>query len=133
MGGKNIALEGIVVRGLGEGSYFMSMKHYKKEIKKKLGFEAYPGTLNIKIKKPTVNIIKKIKSIEIKGYTKQGKEFHGAHCFLAKVKDIKGSIIMPHKNKHSKDIIEFIAPVHLKSELKIKNGDKVKIEIVNQR
>ena len=29
-------LEGIIVAGLGEGAYFMSMEHYKKEIKEKL-------------------------------------------------------------------------------------------------
>ena len=44
-------LKGTIIKGLGEGAYFMSMGHYKKEIKKKLGFDAYPGTLNIKIKK----------------------------------------------------------------------------------
>ena len=49
MGGNNKVLSGIVVKGLGEGSFFMSMGHYKKEIKKKLGFNAYEGTLNIKI------------------------------------------------------------------------------------
>ena len=44
-------------------------------------------------------------------------------------KNVNGSIIVPHLTKH-KDIIEFIAPVHLKSELKLKDGDKVKVELI---
>ena len=37
---------------------------------------------------------------------------------------------MPDINKHE-DIMEFIAPVHLKSELKLADGDKIKIELIN--
>ena len=51
MSGNSKIIDGTVVTGLGEGAFFMSMDHYKKEIKNKLGFDAYPGTLNIKISK----------------------------------------------------------------------------------
>ena len=36
MGGGNADISGIIVKGLGEGAVFMSMPHYKNEIKKKL-------------------------------------------------------------------------------------------------
>ena len=54
-------MEGIVTSGLGEGYFFMSMEHYKKEIKEKLGFEAYPGTLNLKIDEEQIDSLKKIR------------------------------------------------------------------------
>ena len=126
--GGSISLRGVVVRGLGEGAYFMSMQHYKNEIKKKLGFEAYPGTLNLKITKKQMNSLKKIKGIGIKGFKKNNKSFGGADCYKAKIKNVDGAIILPHLTKH-KDIVEIIAPVHLKSELKIKDGYKIKIEL----
>ena len=34
MGGGNADISGIIVKGLGEGAVFMSMPHYKQEIKK---------------------------------------------------------------------------------------------------
>ena len=68
-----ISLSGIIVRGLGEGAYFMSMQHYKDEIKKKLGFETYPGTLTLKITKKQTDSLKKIKVIGIKGFKKNNK------------------------------------------------------------
>ena len=129
MNSKNLVLNGVIVRGLGEGTYFMSMQHYQKEIKKKLGFDAYPGTLNLKVGKKQADILKKFAPIKIDGFKKNNKTFGGVDCYRAKIKNIDGSIIVPHLTKH-KDVIEFIAPVHLKSKLKLKDGDKIKIELV---
>ena len=120
---------GTITRGLGEGTFFMSMQHYKKEIKKKLGFDAYPGTLNLKVLKKHMDLLKNIVPIKISGFRSRNKTFGGANCYRARIKNIKGSIIIPDLTKH-KDIIEFIAPVHLKSELKLKDKDKVKIELI---
>ena len=129
MGGKNITLSGTIVKGLGEGAFFMSMPHYKNEIKKKLGFEAYPGTLNVKITEKKFSSLKNNLPVGIKGYKKGRKTFGGANCRKAKIKSINGAIIMPDINKH-KDIVEFIAPVHVKSNLKLKNGDKITITLI---
>ena len=124
-----VVLEGTITRGLGEGAYFMSMEYYKKEIKKKLGFDAFPGTLNIKTDKESIDLFKKINPIIIAGFKKDGNTFGGVNCYMAKINDIEGSIIMPHINKHKDNIIEFIAPVNLKSKSNIQDGDKVKIEL----
>ena len=128
MGGKNITLSGTIVKGLGEGAFFMSMPHYKNEIKKKLGFGAYPGTLNAKVTEKIFNSLKNSLPVKIIGFKKGRKTFGGANCRKAKIKSINGAIIMPDINKH-KDILEFIAPVHIKSALKLKNGDKINIII----
>lgn len=129
MSHKKITFNGTIIRGFGEGAYFMSMRHYQKEIREKLGFKAYPGTLNLKVSKKQLMSLKETKPIKIKGYKSSNKLFGGANCYKAKIKNIKGSIIIPDLTKH-KDVIEFIAPVHIKSELKIKEGDKIKIELI---
>ena len=130
MNSKNLIMDGTIVHGLGEGTYFMMMQHYKNEIKKKLGFDAYPGTLNLKIYKENINILKNINSIKINGFESGNKKFGGIDCYKARIKNIYGSIIIQHLTKHKNNIIEFIAPVHLKSELKLKNGDKIKVELL---
>ena len=123
-------MEGIVTRGLGEGSFFISMEHYKKEIKGKLGFDAYPGTLNLKVDEKQIELLKKSIPIRINSNKTDNKALHGANCYKARINNINGSIIIPDINKHEEDIIEFIAPVNLKSELNIKDGDKVIIELI---
>ena len=67
--------------------------------------------------------------IEINGFKQKNKTFGGVDCYKAKIKKIQGAIIIPHLTKH-KNIIEFIAPIHLKSELKLKDGDKIKVELL---
>lgn len=130
MENKSIVLSGVLARGLGEGTFFLSMSHYKKEIRKKLGFNAYPGTMNLKIGKKQTDFLKDVVPIKIKGFKKGNKILGGANCYRAKIKNIYGSIIVPELTKHKKNIIEFIAPVHLKSELQLKDGDKIKIELI---
>ena len=130
MGGENTIVNGTIVKGLGEGAFFMSMEHYKNEIKKKLGFDAYPGTLNVKITEKGFNSLKNNLVIKIEGCTKNKKTFGGANCRKAKIKSINGAVIMPDINKH-RDILEFIASVHIKSTLKLKDGDKIIIKLKN--
>ncbi len=127
MGDKNVFV-GCIIRGLGEGTYFMSMQHYRDEFKKKLGFNAYPGTLNLKITKKEFESLKNKLNIKIGGFKLKNKIFGAVNCCKAKIKNINGAIIIPELTKH-KNIIEFIAPVHMKSGLKLKDGDKVRVEI----
>ena len=119
-----LIFEGILVSGLGEGAYFLSMEHYKGEIKKKLGFEAYPGTLNIKIEGSSISL-NKLVPVRLSGFRSGNKEFGGASCYHGKILDIAGAVIIPDVNKHGEDIVEFIAPVFLRS--KLKDGDAVKL------
>ena len=125
----NNIISGVVSIGLGEGAYFISMPHYKNEIRKKLGFDAYPGTLNLKVEGNQINLLKKNKPIKINGIKKNNRIFGQVDCYRAKINNINGSIIIPHLTKH-KNIIEFIAPVHLKTKLRLKNGDKIKIYLL---
>ena len=125
------SVKGAIVSGLGEGAYFMSMEHYKQEIKKILGFEAYPGTLNIKIKENRDELLKNTNTIKITGYTLNNKTFGGASCSKAKIKSINGAIIVPDINKTPQNILEFIAPVHIKSALNLNDNDEVEINFIN--
>lgn len=120
---------GTIVKGIGEGALFMSMEHYKGEIKKKLSFNAYQGTLNLKVKEKDVELLKDFTPIRIDGFKSGRKKYGGANCYRARIKNINGAVIIPDMNKLPKNIIEFIAPVHVKSKLKLKEGDKVKIKL----
>ncbi len=125
---KKIAIDGIVARGMGEGAFFMSMGHYQDEIKEKVGFTAYPGTLNLKVVKKQKDSLETFDKIRIDGFKKDNKTFGGADCYKARIEKVNGAIIIPHLTRH-KEVIEFIAPVHVRTELKLRDGDKVKVEL----
>lgn len=126
----DMVFEGIVTSGLGKGAVFMSINYYKEMIKEKLGFEAYPGTLNLLIDNEQLNTLKKIDTMRIDGFKKDGKTFGGARCYKIKINNIDGSIIIPDLTEHEENMVEVIAKVNLKSELQIKDGDKVKIQLI---
>jgi len=122
--GKTI--RGIVTDGLGEGKFFMSLPHYKQEIKKKIGFLAFPGTLNMKVDKDQFGLLDRKDSIFISGFEENEKKFGSVSCFKAKIGNISGAIIVPEISKH-KDILEFISDKNLRVELGLKNNDGLEI------
>lgn len=50
--GQKLSFKGRVTTGLGEGQYYISLEGYRKQFIDKLGFEPYPGTLNLQLKEP---------------------------------------------------------------------------------
>jgi len=127
----DVVFEGIVTSGLGKGAVFMSIDYYKDSVKEKLGFEPYIGTLNLRVEKRQTSLLNDFDAIRIEGIKKDDKSFGGATCYKVKINDIDAAIIIPDLTEHDLDTIEIIAPVNLKSELKIKDGDKVNIELMN--
>jgi riboflavin kinase len=45
----SVTFEGTIFTGLGEGAYYIGKEHYRKQFIEKLGFDPYPGTLNLKL------------------------------------------------------------------------------------
>ena len=121
--------EGTVVSGLGKGAVFVAIDYYKSQIKEKLGFVPYHGTLNIITNKNNAAVLEKINPIRIERFKKGGKTYGGVSCYKITIGLTKGAIIIPDLTEHE-DIIEIIAPVNLKSALKIKDGDRIKVELV---
>ena len=122
--------EGTVFSGLGKGAVFIAIDYYKAQIKEKLSFAPYHGTLNIITNKNNAAILEKINPIRIESFKKGGRTYGGANCYKVIIGAIKGAIIIPDLTKHEENMVEIIAPVNLKSALKIKDGDKVKVELV---
>ncbi|XRO77142.1 CTP-dependent riboflavin kinase [Methanocaldococcus sp. 10A] len=124
-------IEGIIASGLGEGRYFLSLSPYKEAFKNILGFEPYEGTLNLKLNKEFD--INKFKYIEIEDFEFNGKKYFGVRILPIKIlinnKEIEGAIVSPKKTYHSKDIIEIVAPIKLREQYNLKDGDVIKILI----
>ena len=124
-----IGFEGIITSGLGKGAVFLSIDYYKDNIREKLGFEPYLGTLNLEVGKEQQQL-RAIAPIRIESFKKNGKAYGGASCYKIKINNINAAIIVPDLTEHEENMIEIIAPVNLKSKLKVEDGDKVKIELV---
>ena len=131
-----IDFEGRIITGMGEGAYYMSLDGYKKQFKEKLGYEPYPGTLNIKLNSMLFVEAKKemlkYPSINIEGFSDQSRTFGWVKCYPASINDsknINSSILILERTHYDDSIIELIAPFSIKEQFSLKNGDYVKLKV----
>ncbi|MDO9096711.1 MAG: DUF120 domain-containing protein, partial [Candidatus Methanoperedens sp.] len=124
-------LSGKVITGLGEGQYYISLEGYRTQFREKLGFDPYPGTLNLKLDSQSIEIRKKISAnTMISGFTDHNRTFGSGSCFNVRISDIKGAVITPERTHYPEDIIEVIAPLNLRDYLNIKDGSVVHVEVI---
>ena len=125
---KKQSISGILFTGEGEGRYYMSIPRYKSQIKEKLGFTPFPGTLNIRGNSEDIDsFLFPLQSIEIPEFQTPTREFGSIACYNVDVEGIKGAIVIPQRTRYGKDVMEIIAPVNLRAKLKLKDGDRVRV------
>jgi riboflavin kinase len=126
-----IKLLGIVVSGLGEGSYYMRQDGYRRQFKRVLGFNPYPGTFDLKLSGESIElkgILESSPGKRIDGFKTRERTFGPVKYFLAKLRGMRVAIVLPTRSTHS-DIIELIAAKNIRKALKLKDGDKVEVEV----
>ncbi|MBS7614320.1 CTP-dependent riboflavin kinase [Candidatus Bathyarchaeota archaeon] len=129
-----VTIEGTVFSGLGEGAYYVTRPHYRKQFIEKLGFDPYPGTLNIKITNELDLRMRReldtYDGITIEGYTNQDRTYGAGKCFKAIINNReKGAVVIALRTHYDNSVIEVLAPTNLRKSLKLKDGNKVKLEV----
>ena len=130
----SVTLEGTVFTGLGEGAYYISKEHYRKQFTEKLGFDPYPGTLNLKLSTDydikTRMELDAYPAIEIAGFQNEDRTFGLVKCYPAIIDNkVKGALVTALRSHYDVSVLEIIAPTCLRKQLNLKDGNKVKVEI----
>ena len=133
----SVTLEGTVFTGLGEGAYYVTKEHYRQQIVEKLGFEPYPGTLNMKLTSDydikTRMELDAYPAIEVKGFKNEDRTFGLVKCYPAIIGGtVKGALITALRGHYDASVLEIIAPFCLRKQLGLKDGNKVKVEVYPQ-
>jgi riboflavin kinase len=130
-----VTLEGTVFTGLGEGAYYTAKEHYKEQFIEKLGFEPYPGTLNLKLTADydikTRTELEAYPAIEVEGFRNEDRTFGIVKCYPVMIGNkIRGAIITALRTHYDVSVLEILAPVCLRKHLNLKDGNKVKVEVL---
>ena len=133
----SVIMEGIVFTGLGEGAYYISKEHYRQQFVEKLGFDPYPGTLNLKLSTDydlkTRAELEAYPAIEIQGFRNEDRTFGTVKSYPARIGNkVKGALIFALRSHYDRSVLEIVSPVNLRKHLNLKDGQKLKVEVLTK-
>jgi riboflavin kinase len=131
-----LAFEGKVISGMGEGAYYMSLDGYRKQFKNKLGYNPYPGTLNVKLVDQVFRNAKrelsKFPSIFIEGFSDNTRTYGWAKCYLAVINNnalMNAAVLLLERTHYDDSMLEVIAPCSIKQSIGVQNGDPISLKV----
>ena len=125
---ERIELSGTVFSSRGDGKKFIELPWVKRQIKEKLGFTPYLGTLNLKLTEENAKrrkLLEKASAVKIQpasGYC------NGA-LFKAFIGTLECAIVIPEVAGYPKNVLEIIAAVNLREQLKLEDGSEVTVTV----
>ena len=132
---REVVFEGTLFSGIGEGAWYVSQAGYRRQFAEKLGFDPFPGTLNLRLRREYENerrLLETIPRIQIDGFRDGERTFGPVTCYKAKINDTEdGALISAVRTHYAGDVIELIAPSNLRARLGLKDGDLVKARILS--
>ncbi len=132
---SDVELKGKVISGMGEGSYYMSLKGYTKQFKSKIGYIPFPGTLNVKLyQKEYLEAIQQFDDLDgrkINSFSDGKRTYGWVKCFPAKLnRTINCQLIRLERTHYDNSIIELISKNSICNTANLKLGSKVSIKII---
>ena len=143
-GRRSLTLRGRVTSGMGEGRHYISLSGYMEQFRERLGYEPFPGTLNVELDKESARSragLRSIDGVPIDGWEDEERTFGPATCYPASVRQSNGNrtdgdrnvdlahVIVPDRTHHDEESLELIAPDKLRTVLDLEDGDNVIVEI----
>lgn len=133
-----LELHGAITTGMGEGRHYVTLPGYKIQFEEKLGYDPYPGTLNVALtakSKRERSILASLEGIDITEWEDEERTYGGATCYPAVVDAVDGPafngahVIVPDRTHHDSDELELIAPERIRDELGLLDGDEVSVYV----
>jgi len=147
----SVELAGEITSGMGEGRHYISLPGYMEQFRERLGYEPFPGTLNVDLDPESVRAragMAALDPIGIDGWEDDERTYGPAVCYPATVEvsadaDDEGDdaspvtherthVIAPERTHHDEDQLEVIAPVKLRDELDLADGDELHVHVTER-
>ncbi|MFB6267568.1 MAG: DUF120 domain-containing protein [Halodesulfurarchaeum sp.] len=133
-----LRLRGEVTSGMGEGRHYISLPGYNRQFEEKLGYDPYPGTLNLDLTARSQrerSAMDSFEGIDIEAWEDEERTYGAARCYPATVMTggdatfERAHVIVPARTHHDDTQLEVIAPEKLRDELGLLDGDEVIVRV----
>jgi len=140
-GPRTIELSGTITRGMGEGQHYISLPGYMEQFREKLGYEPYPGTVNVTMSDESVRrraALRGFETVHVEGWEDEDRTFGPASCYPATLETSDGDryeethVIVPDRTHYDEDRLELIAPDRLRDGLGLEDGDRVHVYVTER-
>jgi len=136
-GHRPITLHGWVTGGMGEGRHYISLPGYMEQFRERLGYEPFPGTLNVDLEEAAVreqSALDAVDAVPIDGWEDDQRTYGPAVCYPARLEADAGMydrahVIAPERTHHDEDHVEVITPEKLRDALGLEDDDHLAIHI----
>lgn len=126
-------LTGTVTSGFGKGKEFLSLEGYARQFDELLGYEPYPGTLNLDVSRSIRSDLEALDSIAVEGWEDGDRSFGAVDCYPASVPErserITLHLIVPRRTDHDHSTAELVSPTRLRERLDLSDGDTLEIRV----
>jgi riboflavin kinase len=107
------------------------------QFRERLGYEPYPGTLNVDLTSDSVRAragIRALDTVPIDAWEDDERTFGSATCYAARLTADgetyeDAHIIVPDRTHHDETQLEVIAPDRLRDALGLDDGDRVVVTV----
>jgi len=135
--GRTLGLVGTVTGGMGEGRHYISLPGYMEQFRDRLGYEPFPGTLNVDLTEEAVRAraeMAAFDAVPIDGWEDEERTFGPATCYAATVerdgrRHEDAHVIVPERTHHDEGQLELIAPEKLRDALGLDDGDRLTVNV----
>ncbi|WP_162989825.1 DUF120 domain-containing protein [Natronorubrum halophilum] len=131
-----VTVEGTVVSGFGTGNEFVSLEGYARQFRAVLGYEPYPGTLNLDLPHPIDTRLEQLDPVRINGWRDGDRSFGAVYCYPASAADADESVrlhaIVPKRTDHDTSTLELISPVNLRNRFDLSDDASFAVRVESE-
>ena len=133
-----LTFNGTVFTGFGEGGYYVSLRGYAKPFVDALGFEPFPGTLNLRLSNEAMieqrSSLDHLPGVEVSGFEDRSRTYGPVKCFKALVgAKYRGAVLAIARTHYDSSVLEVISPINLRKALRLKDGDDCSVTVYLER
>jgi riboflavin kinase len=125
---KKVELNGKVFSGQGEGRTFLELPWVKQQIKNKLGFTPYPGTLNLRLSEENAKRRKMLEEAPVLK-VRPSEGYCTGLIYKAAIGNVECGVVIPEIKGYPHNVLEVVAPTNLKRKLELKDGDDITVTV----
>jgi riboflavin kinase, archaea type len=125
---NTVTFEGKVFTGEGNGKKYLALPWVQRQVKEKLGFKPFLGTLNLKLTRES-SLRRKLLEKNESPTICPAEGYCVGVLLKATVDAMECAVIIPKVKNYPENVLEIIAPVNLREKLKVKDDDEVAVTV----